>query len=166
MSDDREPRIREALHGVLHQLSCESAPLDLVEDIPMLEAFIEDYADEWCWRAAMYWRWQPIESRKLLMRRIGHEVLADFPAPHWLAGWYFGRRQMATYLRGDGLSTETEPHIKQHYLDLLDAMNALLDDQPYLLGTHPTLVDIGLFGPMFRHYAQDQIGRASCRERV
>ena len=34
-------------------------------------------------------------------------------------------------------------------------MSLLLDGQPYLLGSHPTLVDIALFGPMFRHYAQD-----------
>ena len=34
-------------------------------------------------------------------------------------------------------------------------MSALLRDQPFLLGSHPSLVDIGLFGPMFRHYAQD-----------
>lgn len=45
MTEDRERRIREALHRVLHQLSAESAPLDLVEDIPILEAFVDDYAD-------------------------------------------------------------------------------------------------------------------------
>jgi glutathione S-transferase len=123
--------------------------------VRFISKLVEDYADEWCWRAALYWRWQPVESRKLLMRRIGHEVLADFPAPKWLAGWYYGRRQMATYLRGDGLSPETEPQIRRHYLDLLDAMSQILRDQPYLLGSHPTLVDIGMFGPMFRHYAQD-----------
>jgi hypothetical protein len=131
-----------------------------------MSKLVEDYADEWCWRAALYWRWQPVESRKLLMRRIGREVLDDFPAPNWLAGWYFGRRQIATYLKGDGLSTETEPHIKQHYLDLLDAMSALLEDQPYLLGSHPTLVDIGLFGPMFRHYAQDPTPSRVMEERA
>ena len=120
-----------------------------------MSKLIEDYADEWCWRAALYWRWQPIESRKHLMRRIGHEVLGDFPAPNWLGGWYYGRRQIATYLTGDGLSRETEPHIRGQYLDLLDNMRLLLEDQPYLLGSHPSLVDIGLFGPMFRHYAQD-----------
>ncbi len=131
-----------------------------------MSKLVEDYADEWCWRAALYWRWQPAESRKLLMRRIGREILADFPAPNALAGWYYGRRQIATYLRGDGLSAETEPHIKQHYLDLLDAMSAILEDQPYLLGSHPTLVDIGLFGPMFRHYAQDPTPSRVMEERA
>ncbi len=131
-----------------------------------LSKLVEDYADEWCWRAALYWRWKPIESRRLLMRRIGHEVLGNFPAPKWLAGWYYGRRQIATYLDGDGLSAQTEPHIRGHYLDLLDHMRLLLADQPYLLGSHPTLVDIGLFGPMFRHYAQDPTPSRIMEERA
>ena len=131
-----------------------------------MSKLVEDYADEWCWRASLYWRWQPRESRRQLMRQIGHEVLNDFPAPNWLAGWYFGRRQIATYLKGDGLSAETEPHIRQQYLDLLDAMSTLLEDQPYLLGSHPTLVDIGLFGPMFRHYAQDPVPSRVMEERA
>lgn len=131
-----------------------------------LSKLVEDYADEWCWRAALYWRWQPVESRRLLMRRIGHEVLDDFPLPNWLAGWYYGRRQIATYLRGDGLSRQTEPHIRRHYLDLLDNMRLLLRDQPYLLGSHPTLVDIGMFGPMFRHYAQDPTPSRVMEERA
>jgi len=131
-----------------------------------MSKLVEDFADEWCWRSALYWRWQPVESRRLLMRRIGHEVLGDFPAPRWLAGWYYGRRQIATYLEGDGLSAETEPQIRQQYLDLLDAMSMLLDDQRYLLGSHPTLADIGLFGPMFRHYAQDPTPSRMMEERA
>ncbi len=131
-----------------------------------LSKLIEDYTDEWCWRAALYWRWQPVESRKLLMHRIGHEVMGDFPAPKWLAGLYYGRRQMATYLKGDGVSPETEPIVRQSYLDLLDNMSLLLQDQPFLLGSHPTLVDIALFGPMFRHYAQDPTPNRVMTERA
>ena len=45
MTEDREARIRGALHRVLQELSAESTSLDLVEDIPILEAFVNDYAD-------------------------------------------------------------------------------------------------------------------------
>lgn len=120
-----------------------------------LSKLIEDYADEWCWRAALYWRWHFPESRQLLTRRIGQEVLGNWPVPNALSGWYYAHRQITTFLHGDGLTRATEPHIKKHYLDLLDSMSQLLADAPYLLGSHPTLVDIGLFGPMFRHYALD-----------
>ncbi len=131
-----------------------------------LSKLVEDYADEWCWRAALYWRWIPAESRRLLMKRIGREVLSDFPAPKWLAGVYYGRRQIANYLHGDGMDASTEPVIRQQYLDLLDAMSLLLQDQPFLLGSHPTLVDIALFGPMFRHYAQDPTPSRVMQERA
>ncbi|MGB5811425.1 MAG: glutathione S-transferase family protein [Polyangiales bacterium] len=131
-----------------------------------LSKLVEDYADEWCWRAALYWRWIPEESRRLLMTRIGNEVLGDFPAPKRLAGWYYGRRQIASFLSGDGLTADTEPQIRQHYLDLLDNMSLLLEDQPFLLGSHPTLVDVGLFGPMFRHYAQDPTPSRLMEERA
>ena len=45
MTKDREQQIREALHRALQQLSADSSALDLVEDIPILEAFVADYAD-------------------------------------------------------------------------------------------------------------------------
>lgn len=44
MGKDRERRLREALHRVLEQLSIEGSSLDLVEDLPILEAFVDDYA--------------------------------------------------------------------------------------------------------------------------
>lgn len=44
MTGNRESKIREALRRVLHELSVEHDPLDLVEDIPIVEAFVDDYA--------------------------------------------------------------------------------------------------------------------------
>ncbi|MEN0067737.1 MAG: glutathione S-transferase family protein [Myxococcota bacterium] len=120
-----------------------------------LALLIEDYADEWCWRAALYWRWCFPESRRHLSFRIGHEVLADWPVPKAIAGWYYGSRQIRTYLTGDGLTKKTEPFIRSHYLDLLRAMESILSDRPFLLGDRPTIADFGLYGPMFRHYGLD-----------
>lgn len=45
MSETRNTRIREALRRVLRELSVECTPLDLIEDIPILEAFVDDHAD-------------------------------------------------------------------------------------------------------------------------
>jgi len=116
---------------------------------------IEDYADEWCWRSALYWRWYFEESRQLVAHRIGHEVLGDWPVPKRLSGWYFGRRQINTYLKGDGLTKQTEPFVKKHYTDMLKSMQSILSDSPYLLGDKPSIADFGLFGPMFRHFGLD-----------
>ena len=116
---------------------------------------IEDYADEWCWRSALYWRWCFPETRRLLGRRISQEILGDWPVPNWLSSWYISERQIRTYLKGDGLTQDTEPFIKQHYLNLLASMQQILCDSPYLLGDKPSVVDFGLFGPMFRHFGSD-----------
>ena len=43
--ENREARIRETLHRVLQQLSTETTPLESVEDIPIVEAFVDDFAD-------------------------------------------------------------------------------------------------------------------------
>ena len=43
MDRDRERRLREALYGALAEVSAEVGALDLVEDIPILDAFVDDY---------------------------------------------------------------------------------------------------------------------------
>lgn len=116
---------------------------------------LEDYADEWCWRSALYWRWYFPETKQLLGRRIGKEILGDWPIPERLAGWYFARRQIKTYLKGDGVTRETEPVVKKHYTDMLNSLQSLLVDSPFLLGNRPSIVDFGFFGPMFRHFGLD-----------
>jgi len=120
-----------------------------------LAVLIEDYADEWCWRSALYWRWNFPETKKLLGQRIGQEILGDWPIPSKLAGWYIAERQIRTYLKGDGLTKETEPFVKKHYTDMLESMQEILSDSPYLLGDKPSIADFGLFGPMFRHFGLD-----------
>lgn len=128
-------------------------PTDPVKQF--MSKLVEDYADEWCWRSAMYWRWKFPHTRQLMGNRIASEILPDWPIPQKLAAWYFGQRQINLFLKGDGLTKTTEPFIKNHYTDMLAAMSKILQDQPYLLGSHPTLVDFGLYGPMFRHFALD-----------
>lgn len=120
-----------------------------------LSKLVEDYADEWCWRSAMYWRWRFPHTRQLMGNRIASEILPDWPIPQRLAAWYFGQRQTRLFLTGDGMTKETEPFIRDHYTDMLAAMSHILEDQPFLLGNRPTLVDFGLYGPMFRHFALD-----------
>jgi len=120
-----------------------------------LALLLEDYADEWCWRSALYWRWNFPETKNLLGQRIGQEILGDWPIPSKLAGWYIAERQIRTYLKGDGLTKETEPFVKKHYTDMLESMQQILSDSPYLLGDKPSIADFGLFGPMFRHFGLD-----------
>ena len=44
MTSDRERRLRQELHAVLARLSETREPLDLVEDVPVVEDFVDDFA--------------------------------------------------------------------------------------------------------------------------
>jgi glutathione S-transferase len=41
------------------------------------------------------------------------------------------------------------------YIDELDFLQPLLDAQPYILGSHPSVAAFGYFGSMFRHFGND-----------
>jgi len=130
----------------------------VIPDDPTLRfvsKLIEDYADEWCWRSAMYFRWRDPANSDYLAQRIGKEVLSHWPIPTKYAGKYFKYRQKKIFMYGDGLTSKSEPIIRQQYFDLLDSLDTLLIDTPYLLGNTVTLVDIAMMGPFFRHYFCD-----------
>lgn len=120
-----------------------------------LAHLLEDFADEWLWRPAMWWRWEPKVSRYTLGRRIANEVLSTFPAPSWLMTHYFAWRQRRTWLWGDGMTHKNNTQVRDMYLHQLHALQNILNQQPYLLGTHPSLADFGFFGPFFRHFGND-----------
>lgn len=116
---------------------------------------LEDFADEWLWRPAMWWRWEPKVTRHALGRRIAQEILYDFPAPTSLMMHYFAWRQRRSWLWGDGMNKSNSFQIRQIYLSMLEAMQSILSHQPFLLGSHPSLADFGFFGPFFRHFGND-----------
>lgn len=120
-----------------------------------LAALIEDYCDEWLWRPAMWWRWVPETSRRFVGRRIAREVLGPIPLPTELCARTFAARQRQAWLEGDGMHPGISAAIRDMYREELATLDALLADRPFLLGAHPSLVDFGYFGPMFRHFACD-----------
>ncbi len=131
-----------------------------------ISKLVEDYADEWLWRPAMYYRWK--FDHKALGRRLGTEIVtrSDMPLPEFLRSWYMARRQTVTFLKNDGVDKQTQGHIEKTYLDNLDALESILQDSPYLLGNRPTLADFGYMGPMFRHFSLDPTPARIMRERA
>lgn len=119
-----------------------------------LATLIEDYADEWLWRPAMWWRWEPLASRRALGRRIADEVRpAGIPRP--LMAWFFPHRQRRTWLWGDGMDKSNAAAVRDLYLQELDFLQAVLTERAYLLGDQPSLADYGYFASMFRHFGND-----------
>lgn len=127
---------------------------------------IEDYADEWLWRPAMHYRWSHPGDAALLSRLITDEMGRD----HWLPGfvlrWMTRRRQLGRFVRGDGVTPETRPHVESIYLRALDQLEAVFSDRPFVLGARPTVADFGFFGSMFRHFGHDPTAAELMRRRA
>lgn len=120
-----------------------------------LSHLVEDYADEWLWRPALHYRWSyPLDAR-LMGHRIAAEMLHDVPGPLWLRRLMITRRQQRVYLKHDGVTRDTIPHIESIYTRNLVALNAIFAARPFLLGARPTLADFGFFASMFRHFGLD-----------
>ncbi|MFK8043592.1 glutathione S-transferase family protein [Congregibacter sp.] len=116
---------------------------------------IEDYADEWLWRPAMYYRWWYADDRSLASSTLTDELTGHIPAPRWIRRRMITRRQVKHYVHRDGIRGATRDHVEQTYLNALNALTAMLKQRPFLFGQAPSIADFGLMGPMFRHFGQD-----------
>jgi glutathione S-transferase len=116
---------------------------------------VEDYADEWMWRPAMYYRWAFPDSHRLRRARLGAELAHGTIHSGWLIGWYFRWRQYLVFVLGDGVRAHNRAAVEAVYHRTLHELTALLEDRPFLLGERPSIVDFAFFGSMFRHYALD-----------
>ncbi len=123
--------------------------------VRFIALLIEDYADEWLWRAAMHYRWSYEHDRELLSRILADETAAHLPLPRFLRRNMVKRRQRIGFVVNDGVTADTREHVEQGYRNALANMTAMLSDTPYLLGTAPSIADFGLMGPMLRHFGQD-----------
>jgi glutathione S-transferase len=120
-----------------------------------LALLVEDYADEWLWRPAMYYRWNFADSHGLLRRRLGRDLSAGTWHSAALLGWFMRWRQYLVYVRGDGVRRDNEHAVQALYARTLAQLEALLRYRPFLLGSRPSIVDFGYFASMFRHFALD-----------
>jgi glutathione S-transferase len=120
-----------------------------------LALLVEDYADEWLWRPAMYCRWNFGDSHGLLRRRLGRDLSAGTWHSAALLGWFMRWRQYLVYVRGDGVRRDNEHEVQALYARTLAQLEVLLRERPFLLGLRPSIVDFGYFASMFRHFALD-----------
>jgi glutathione S-transferase len=116
---------------------------------------VEDYADEWLWRPAMYFRWRFADSHRLLRHRLGRELSVGTAYNATALGWYMRWRQYLVFVRGDGVRRHNRAAVEALYARSLQQLSALLSSRPYLLGSRPSIVDFAFFASMFRHFALD-----------
>ena len=127
---------------------------------------IEDYADEWLWRSAMHYRWSYRSTREYASAALADELLPHSPLPRFAKRFMLTRRQLGGFVRGDGVTESTREHVEQGYFNALDRLEAIFEQRRFLLGDQPTIADIGLMGPMLRHFGQDPTPQEIMRNRA
>lgn len=124
-----------------------------------LTRLLEDYADEWLWRPAILSRWESREDRSYYQSLFVHEFLGGFWSKNRfsrvIAGRLVLKHQRDKFLYGDGLTAENREHVWSIYTNILNRLETIFQQQPYLLGDKPCLADFGFFGSMFWHFGND-----------
>ena len=154
---------------ILEHLETQRPQNPIIPDDPVVAfiAFlIEDYADEWLWRPAMYYRWWYDEDRHLASSVLTDELTGHLKAPRWMRRRMIVRRQVKHYEDRDGVTPDTRAHIEQTYTNALAALSAVLETRRFILGDAPSIADFGMIGPMFRHFGQDPTPQEIMRQKA
>ncbi|MEO1647554.1 MAG: glutathione S-transferase family protein [Pseudomonadota bacterium] len=154
---------------ILEYLETQHPQNSIIPDDPVVAfiAFlIEDYADEWLWRPAMYYRWWYRDDRNLASSVLTDELTGHVKAPRWMRRRMIVRRQVKHYVHRDGITPTTRFHAEETYTNALTALTAMLETRPYLLGDAPSIADFGMIGPMFRHFGQDPTPQEIMRQKA
>lgn len=130
--------------------------------LAFLAHLLEDFGDEFLWRPAMYYRWAHAADRRLLGGQIAQAMLPR-AVPRALGRRLIALRQRRMFMFGDGVTRQTAPVLARQYRRVLAALEAALQDRPFLLGARPSQADFGVFGPMFRHFFCDPTPAAIMR---
>lgn len=123
----------------------------VIPDEPALafvDELIEDYADEWLTKAMFHYRWAYAEDIDRAARILPAWSGLSIPdAALAQRGEMFSRRQIDR-LYVVGSNPVTGPVIEASYRRFLEAFEAHLTRQPYLLGRRPGACDFAVFGQL------------------
>ena len=116
--------------------------------LAFLDALLEDYGDEWLTKAMFHYRWvyaPDIEKAGAILPLWGRINVTDEKlAP--VSKMICERQISRLYVVGS--NETTGPVIEASYRRLLHALDAHLQQQPFLLGERPATADFGLFGQL------------------
>jgi glutathione S-transferase len=127
---------------------------------------LEDYTDEWLWRPAMHYRWHYGAGARYASAHLADELAADVPLPALLKRQFITLRQRKGYTSGDGIDRHAVAGVEAIYHRTLHHLETILGHRPFLLGSTPSLADIGFSGPIFRHFALDPVPAQIMRQQA
>jgi len=100
---------------------------------------IEDWSDESLYFVGLYYQWYEARGRQMVPQAFGKSLLSRLAYRAYL-------RRILGQLRGQGVLRKPPGYVRSDLDRHLDAIEALLDPGPYLLGDSPYLCDFALFG--------------------
>ena len=135
----------------LERLEREFPERSLVPSDPvlaLLDALLEDYADEWLTKAMFHYRWAydaDIEKAGAILPRWSR---VDVPEEQVAPFSNMIRERQIGRLGVVGSNPTTAPVIEASYVRLLERLDARLTEQPFVLGGRPCGADFALFGQL------------------
>ncbi|MES2883384.1 MAG: glutathione S-transferase family protein [Pseudomonadota bacterium] len=122
----------------------------------MAAYLIEAWGDEFWVHSAMHYRWNFSENYTQLFRHEGGDNLLPF-APRFIKNQLIDRIavMLRGFLQGLGVVPGQLAAVEQWTHSMLDALDAHFALHDYLLGSKPSLGDLGLIGPLYAHLGRD-----------
>ena len=92
------------------------------------------------------------EGARFASWHLANEVLGGMRLPIWFKRRYIQRRQRNGYTTGDGIDSSNFKYVEQDSLSLCKNNGGyIFFKKDFSFGSKPSLGDIGLSGPFFRH---------------
>ena len=118
---------------------------------------LEDWADESLYFLGLYYRWYEAEGRKPIPQVFGK-------SPTGRIAYRFYLRRVLGQLRGQGTLRKPPEHVARDLARQLDAIEAMLEASPFLLGATPWLCDFALWGQL-SYLVRTPVGKAALAAR-
>jgi glutathione S-transferase len=102
---------------------------------------LEEWADEALYFIGLYYRWYEREGRKPIAAAFGRSLTGR-------VAYRFYLRRILSQIRGHGTLRKPPESVRRDLDRHLDAVGALVEGQPFLLGKQPYLCDFALAGQL------------------
>lgn len=116
---------------------------------------LEVYGDEWLVIPAMHYRWNLPENVEYAKRQFGATAAPDASPEQQLAIGTERSEKFSGMVPRLGVTDKNRTAIETSYLQFLADFDAHLQQQPFLLGSRPSIGDYGLIGPLYAHLYLD-----------
>ena len=156
---DSTPIIRR-----LETVSPERSVLPSDPALAFIDYLLEDFGDEWVTKYMFHYRWYPEADADNAGTMLPFGYAVNLPSDvHGQLKSMFTERQVSR-LYVVGSNDTTAPIIDASYRRYLQAMEAHLETQPFMLGSRPGAGDFAMFGQLTQLVGFDPTPRAIAHE--